>query len=84
MLRWAKDNRLHRNEDLCYFAATALQIPMLEWLLVNGCPWDDRVIERLENPLVTRDVWVAPEGTYPTISQILRLSAGSGFKPSAD
>jgi hypothetical protein len=48
VLTWAREHDLVLNERACGYAALHDNLPMLQWLRENECPWDVRVIHLAE------------------------------------
>lgn len=44
VLPWAKKHNAGWNKQLCMTAAFQGDLPLLQWLRENGCPWDEGII----------------------------------------
>lgn len=44
VLPWAKEHNAGWNKQLCMTAAFQGDLPLLQWLRENGCPWDEGII----------------------------------------
>jgi hypothetical protein len=40
ILKWARENNCHWDEQTCADASTSGHLEILKWAFENGCPWD--------------------------------------------
>ena len=45
VLKWARANGCHWDEDTCAFAASNGHLTVLQWMRANGCPWNEYTCE---------------------------------------
>lgn len=76
ILKWARDRNFHWDTDVTYVAASKRNAEMLKWLLINGCPWDDKIV-KFANDNGWKDIQeiiekYAPKNTENTFSNALK------------